>query len=73
MYRHNSASDKDFQEITSFYRQVLKEDKDLCNAAQRNLDAGIFVTGQLHPEKEKVPFHLPRHFKPATRRVAMFC
>lgn len=32
----------------------MGEDKQLCNAAQRNLSAGVFVNGQLHPQAEKV-------------------
>jgi hypothetical protein len=54
VYRHNSASDEEFNRIVGFYQQVLEEDKDLCNATQRNLNSGIFINGQLHPEKEKV-------------------
>lgn len=54
VYRHNSAGDEDFDRINQFYKQVLQEDKDLCNGAQKNLNNGIFINGQLHPEKEKV-------------------
>jgi len=54
VYRHNSASDQEFERIVEFCRQVIKEDKDLRNAAQRNISGGIFINGQLHPEKEKV-------------------
>ena len=54
VYRHNEASDEDFNYISEFFKQVLREDKDLCNAAQKNLNAGIFTNGQLHPENEKV-------------------
>ncbi|CAG8885667.1 unnamed protein product [Penicillium egyptiacum] len=55
VYRHEEASDEDFQYIDSFFKRVLNEDKHLCNAAQKNLDAGIFVNGQLHPELESAP------------------
>ena len=54
VYRHNSASDRDFERINDIFKQVLKEDKDLCNAAQKNLNAGIFDSGELHPRVEKV-------------------
>ena len=55
VYRHINASDKDFHKIDSIFKQVLKEDKDLCNAAQRNLNTGVYVNGELHPEHEKGP------------------
>ena len=58
VYRHNDASDEQFNGISDFFKQVLKEDKDLCNAAQENLNAGIFINGELHPRAEKV--RLPR-------------
>ena len=54
VYRHKNAPDKDFEAICDFYRQVLEEDKDLCEGAQRNMDANVFSTGQLHPDKERV-------------------
>jgi hypothetical protein len=54
VYRANSASDEDFNEISDCFKQILKEDKDLCNAAQKNLNSGIFVNGELHPRVEKV-------------------
>ncbi|GKT51083.1 uncharacterized protein ColSpa_11264 [Colletotrichum spaethianum] len=63
VYRHNSADDEDFNRINQFYKQVLQEDKDLCNGAQKNLNNNIFINGQLHPEKEKdtVREHVMRH------------
>lgn len=60
VYRNNDASVEQFNEISDFFKQVLKEDKDLCNAAQKNLNAGIFVNGELHPRVEKVRIYLAR-------------
>lgn len=54
VYRHKDATDKEFADINAFYRQVLEEDRDLCVGAQRNLNLGVFVNGELHPSKEKV-------------------
>lgn len=54
VYRHKDASDEKFKALCDFYTQVLEEDKDLCEGAQRNLSAGVYVTGELHPDKEKV-------------------
>ncbi|ETN36269.1 uncharacterized protein HMPREF1541_08546 [Cyphellophora europaea CBS 101466] len=55
VYRHVDATDAEFTYIDQFFKRVLGEDKDLCNAAQRNLNAGVFVNGQLHPELESAP------------------
>lgn len=54
VYRHQSASDEDFNDIDQIFKVVMGEDKELCNAAQLNLSAGVFVNGQLHPQAEKV-------------------
>ncbi|KAL4816186.1 Rieske [2Fe-2S] iron-sulfur domain-containing protein [Aspergillus spinulosporus] len=63
VYRHINASDEDFHKIDSIFKQVLKEDKDLCNAAQRNLNAGVYVNGELHPEHEKGPLFFQQTVK----------
>lgn len=54
VFRHTTAGDEEFKAINDFYVQVLNEDKELCEAAQKNLSAGVFITGELHPEKERV-------------------
>lgn len=54
VYRHNNASEEEFQRINQIFKVVLSEDKDLCNAAQKNLEAGVFTHGELHPTAEKV-------------------
>lgn len=54
VYRHKDATDKEFDDINAFYRQVLDEDRELCVGTQENLNAGVFVNGELHPNKEKV-------------------
>lgn len=54
VYRHVNAGDEEFNNICKFYAQVLEEDKDLCEGAQRNMDANVFTSGQLHPDKERV-------------------
>jgi hypothetical protein len=55
VYRHKDATDEAFNYIWDTFKQVLTEDKDLCNAAQKNLNAGIFLNGELHPRVEKGP------------------
>jgi hypothetical protein len=56
VYRHKDAADEKFKALCDFYAQVLEEDKDLCEGAQENLSAGVYVTGELHPDKEKVSY-----------------
>lgn len=58
VYRHKDSTDKEFDDINAFYRQVLDEDKELCEGAQRNLGAGVFVNGELHPNKENARIFL---------------
>ena len=62
VFRQKHASEENFLKIDGFFKQVLKEDKDLCNGAQGNLNGGVFTNGQLHPDKEMGPlfFQEPR-------------
>ncbi|KAL4951065.1 Rieske [2Fe-2S] iron-sulfur domain-containing protein [Aspergillus filifer] len=55
VYRHKSATDEEFNNIISFYRQVLDEDRELCEGVQRSLKSGVFLNGELHPDKERGP------------------
>ncbi|CEJ93543.1 hypothetical protein VHEMI09125 [[Torrubiella] hemipterigena] len=55
VYRHNDSTDEEFTHVSDFFKQVMKEDKDLCNATQHNLESGIFLSGELHPRVEKGP------------------
>ncbi|KIW54352.1 hypothetical protein PV05_06716 [Exophiala xenobiotica] len=57
VYRHKDATDEDFEYIDSFFKRVLGEDKYLCDAAQKNLNAGVFVNGELHPDLESAPIY----------------
>jgi rubrerythrin len=55
IYRNKASSDEEFTRIAEIYERVMREDKVLCDAAQKNLDRGVFVNGQLHPKWEKAP------------------
>lgn len=55
IYRNRNSSDADFKRISEMYARVMGEDKVLCDNAQKNLDRGVFVNGQLHPKFEKAP------------------
>ena len=55
VYRNRNSSDEDFQVISDMYKRIMSEDKYLCSNAQKNLNAGVFVNGEMHPELEKGP------------------
>lgn len=55
IYRNKKSSDADFKFISEMYERVMREDKVLCDNAQKNLERGVFVNGQLHPKYEKAP------------------
>jgi hypothetical protein len=55
IYRNRNSSEADFKLISEMYARVMGEDKVLCDNAQKNLDRGVFVNGQLHPKYEKAP------------------
>lgn len=38
----------------------MSEDKVLCQAAQRNINAGVFVNGEMHPRLEKGPLYFQK-------------
>ncbi|KAH7065966.1 Rieske [2Fe-2S] iron-sulfur domain-containing protein [Paraphoma chrysanthemicola] len=65
IYRNRASTDAEFHLIADMYERVMREDKVLCDAAQRNLDRGVFVNGQLHPKYEKAPLF----FQDTVRKV----
>ncbi|KAF2646537.1 ISP domain-containing protein [Massarina eburnea CBS 473.64] len=67
IYRNKNSSDADFHLIADMYERVMREDKVLCANAQKNLDRGVFVNGELHPKYEKAPLF----FQSTAREVIM--
>lgn len=65
VYRHKDATDEEFNEVDAFFKQVESEDKGLCNAAQRNLNAGVYVTGDLNSFNEKGVLYFQKLLKDA--------
>lgn len=55
VYRNRNSSEEDFRLISDMYARVMREDKVLCNNAQKNLDRNVFTSGELHPKYEKAP------------------
>jgi len=55
IYRNKYSSQEDFECIANMYARVMSEDKVLCEGAQKNMNSGVFVNGELHPRWEKGP------------------
>lgn len=35
------------------YKRIMSEDKVLCDLAQKNINTGVFLNGEMHPIMEK--------------------
>lgn len=55
VFRNKNSSDEDFTLINDIYKRIMSEDKALCDLAQKNINAGVFVNGEMHPIMEKGP------------------
>lgn len=55
IYKNKNSTEEEFHLIADMYERVMKEDKVLCNNAQKNLDRGVFNSGLMHPKYEKAP------------------
>lgn len=55
VFRNKHSTDAQFDLVNQIYKRVMSEDKYLCDLAQKNLNAGVFVNGELHPTFEKGP------------------
>ncbi|RHZ70299.1 hypothetical protein CDV55_104714, partial [Aspergillus turcosus] len=60
VYRNKNSSDDDFEKINQIYKRIMSEDKYLCDLTQKNINAGVFVNGELHPEMEKGPLYFQK-------------
>ena len=60
VFRNKNSSDEDFQLVDQMYKRIMSEDKFLCEQAQKNINAGTFVNGELHPRLEKGPLHFQK-------------
>ncbi|OAA57323.1 Rieske domain protein [Cordyceps fumosorosea ARSEF 2679] len=67
VFRHKNADDEAFKTINDMYKRIMSEDKYLCINAQRNLSAGVFVNGEMHPTMEKGPLFFQRKVREAVR------
>ncbi|KAG8672521.1 hypothetical protein FPOAC2_05916 [Fusarium poae] len=64
-FRNKNSSDEDFTLITELYKRVMSEDKYLCANAQKNVNAGVFINGEMHPEMEQGPLFFQQNVRAA--------
>lgn len=60
VFRNKNSSEEDFQLVNQIYKRIMSEDKYLCDQAQKNLNAGVFINGEMHPRLEKGPLHFQK-------------
>ncbi|KAF4122454.1 Rieske 2Fe-2S [Geosmithia morbida] len=60
VFRNKNSSDEDFNIISDMYKRIMSEDKYLCSNAQKNLDIGVFVNGEMHPTMEQGPLYFQK-------------
>ena len=60
VYRNRHATDEQFQQVDAIYKRIMSEDKFLCDHAQKNVNAGVFTNGEMHPTAEKGPLHFQK-------------
>lgn len=60
VFRNKNSSEEDFQLVNQIYKRIMSEDKYLCDLTQRNLNAGVFVNGEMHPRMEKGPLYFQK-------------
>lgn len=60
VFRNKNSSEDKFQLVNQIYKRIMSEDKELCDKAQKNLEGGVFVNGELHPKLEKGPIYFQK-------------
>lgn len=55
VFRNKNSTEDEFQLVNNIYKRIMSEDKYLCDQAQKNLNAGVFINGEMHPKMEKGP------------------
>ena len=63
VYKRIGCDQADFDRINAIFKRIMSEDKWLCNQAQKNLNGGVFVNGELHPRKEKGPIYFQQRLR----------
>lgn len=65
IYRNKTSSAEDFKLISESYARVMSEDKILIAGQQKNLNAGVFEAGEMHPRWEKGPLYFQTQVRAA--------
>lgn len=65
VYRNKNSSEEDFKLISESYARVMSEDKVLIAGQQKNLNAGVFDAGEMHPRWEKGPLYFQTQVRTA--------
>jgi Ring hydroxylating alpha subunit (catalytic domain) len=52
IYNRKGAHPSEIKNFIEFLKEVEQEDFDLCEATQKNLNSGVYMSGPLHPVKE---------------------
>ena len=60
VFRNKKSSEEEFKVINDIYKRIMSEDKYLCANAQQNINAGVFVNGELHPRLEQGPLYFQK-------------
>ncbi|KAG6056762.1 hypothetical protein E4U17_001985 [Claviceps sp. LM77 group G4] len=60
VYRNKNSTDEDFKLIDDIYKRIMSEDKVLCAYAQKNINRGVFLNGELHPKMERGPLYFQK-------------
>lgn len=60
VYRNKNSTDAQFDLVNQIYKRIMSEDKYLCDLAQKNLNRGVFVNGEMHPRLEQGPLHFQK-------------
>ena len=63
VFRNKNSSEEDFQVVNQIYKRIMSEDKYLCDLTQKNLNAGVFVNGEMHPKMEKGPLYFQKFIR----------
>ena len=60
VYRNKHSTDAEFDFVNQIYKRIMSEDKYLCDLAQKNINAGVFTNGEMHPRLEKGPLYFQK-------------
>ncbi|KAG5926086.1 hypothetical protein E4U42_003674 [Claviceps africana] len=60
VFRNRNSTNEDFKLIDDIYKRIMSEDKVLCVNTQRNINTGVFISGELHPKMEKGPLYFQK-------------